>query len=169
MSLYVEMQELREEIDSLKEEIQKLKIEKTNDSMDFVPEEGLNYYTINSKGGIQEDIWSNYSLDKDRHKFHNTYIKRQKTKDNLQWYADNILKVQNRMMQLHELLCPDSRPVWGQGFSDNYMLFLDATIKKWKYIGYRESNFFTVPFTEEAAAKACNILNKEKFMIGEES
>ena len=63
MSSYVEMQELREEIDSLKEEIQKLKIEKTNDSTDFVPEEGLNYYTINSKGGIQEDIWSNYKID----------------------------------------------------------------------------------------------------------
>jgi hypothetical protein len=82
----------------------------------------------------------------------------------LEWYRDNILKVQNKLMQLHELLCPDYFPDWNNNIAKCFVYYNYYT-KKYEYVYHCTMNIFTIYFTEDAAKKACEILNREKFMI----
>lgn len=69
-------------------------------------------------------------------------------------------------MQLHELLCPDCFPDWDTG-KETWTIYYDNTYKCFSYTLQCSCNFFVVCFTREAAEKACEILNREKFMMEE--
>lgn len=86
------------------------------------------------------------------------------TDKHLEWYRDNILRVQNKLMQLHELLCPDCFPDWDTG-KTTWAIYYDNTYKCFSYTLQCSCNWFAVCFTREAAEKACEILNKEILMM----
>lgn len=87
-----------------------------------------------------------------------------KTQEHLEWYRDNVLRVQNKLMQLHELLCPDYFPDWSTDECKWFVCY-DHKNKYFIYTLCCVCNYFVVYFTEEAAEKACEILNREKFMM----
>ena len=106
----------------------------------------------------------NNALDNYRIDFNNAYHSNNTTREHLKWYANNVLRVQNKLMQLHELLCPDYFPDWE---NDELKCYIYYHYKKneWYCDNIQCMKEFIVYFNEKAAKKACEILNREKFMM----
>ena len=68
-------------------------------------------------------------------------------------------------MQLHELLCPDYFPDWGNEDKAKFYLYYNYKRNVWEYDSCWTYCDCVVYFTPEAAEKACEILNREKFMM----
>lgn len=68
-------------------------------------------------------------------------------------------------MQLHELLCPDYFPDWEDDDKLKFYLRYNYKYNVWEYDSYWIYCDCVVHFTPEAAEKACEILNREKFMM----
>lgn len=153
---------------AMTEEIKKLKTElaeKDKNEIVWIPQQNDLYMYINSTGRIA----STYSLescpfDNYRIDFNNAYRSNNKTQEHLKWYANNVLRVQNRLMQLHELLCPNYFPDWDNNIAKCFVYYNYYT-KKYEYVYHCTMNIFTIYFTEDAAKKACEILNREKFIM----
>lgn len=96
-------------------EIEKLKAElaEKNETA-WVPKIGDLYAYVTSDGTVAKNTtyYNDNTLDSDRIDFNNAYPSSDKTQKHLEWYCDNVLFVQNKLMQLHELLCPDYFPDW---------------------------------------------------------
>ena len=151
-------------------EIEKLKAElaETIETV-WIPEIGDLYAYVTSDGIVAKNMtyYDDSMLDSDRIDFNNVYPSSDKTQKHLKWYCDNVLFIQNKLMQLHELLCPDYFPDWGD----------DDKLKSYLYYNYKHNAWernsrltycdYVVYFTQEAAEKACEILNREKFMMEE--
>ena len=158
--------ELENNCKAMAEEIEKLKSElaEKNETV-WTPKFGNPYMYIDTTGYICSTISDDKALDKYRIAFNNAYPSSDKTQKHLEWYCDNVLFVQNKLMQLHELLCPDYFPDWENNNESKFYLCYNYGTDIWYYdYQYRESNY-VVYFTEEAAEKACEILNREKFMM----
>lgn len=161
--------ELENNCKAMTAEIEKLKAELTEKGKSetvWTPQQNDLYMYINSIGRIASNTYylgscpfDNYRID-----FNNAYRSNNKTQEHLEWYRDNILKVQNKLMQLHELLCPDYCPNWNDG-NIKWFVYYDCYDKKFEWDYYKKTPVFTVYFTQEAAEKACEILNREKFMM----
>lgn len=106
-------------------------------------------------------------LDSDLMNMNNIFEYATTTRQHLRWYNDNVLRVQNKLMQLHELLCPDYFPDWNDHYESKCTIYYDTSSKKWYWDGYSAMNMQVVMFTKEIAEKACEILNAEKFMMGD--
>lgn len=161
--------ELENNCKAMTEEIEKLKAElaEKNETV-WIPEKGDLYAYVTSDGIVVKNAtyYNDNMLDSDRIDFNNAYPSSDKTQKHLEWYCDNVLFVQNKLMQLHELLCPDYFPDWDEVTSvKNYIVYKDTTKQKWTWCGYAQTAFPIVYFTEVAAKKACEILNREKFMV----
>lgn len=94
-------------------EIEKLKAELTKKDKNetvWIPEIYNTYMCIDSFGYVYSTILEDTSSEKQRIDFNNVYQSNNKTQTHLKWYANNVLRVQNKLMQLHELLCPDYFP-----------------------------------------------------------
>lgn len=159
--------ELETNCKAITEEIEKLKAElvkKDKNETVWIPEIHNTYMCIDSFGYVYSTILEDMSSEKQRIDFNNAYHSNDKTKVHLEWYRDNVLRVQNKLMQLHELLCPDYFPDWNH-HNKHWFIFYDNIHKCFYYSYNYEIIRLTVYFTEEAAIKACEILNREKFMM----
>lgn len=150
------------------EEIEKLKAElaeKDKNETVWLPKSGDDYSYIQGNGNISISLYSSISFyDLGLINMNAAFKPDTETQKHLRWYRDNVLRVQNKLMQLHELLCPDYFPDWDTG-KETWTIYYDNTYKCFSYTLQCSCNFFVVCFTREAAEKACEILNREKFMM----
>lgn len=149
-------------------EIEKLKAElvkKDKNETVWIPEIHNTYMCIDSFGCVCSTVCEDILLEKQRIDFNNAYHSNNKTREHLEWYRDNVLRVQNKLMQLHELLCPDYFPDWGDEDECKWHVYYDNKNKCFVYTDFYINNHFVVYFTAEAAEKACEILNKEILMM----
>lgn len=149
-------------------EIEKLKAElaEKNETV-WMPEYHDSYMYINSQGDVADTYFlEDNTLDNLRIDFNNVYSLSNATRDHLKWYRDNVLRIQNKLMQLHELLCPDYFPDWNNNTDNKWYVSYNYKIHRFRYSSCSFTSTIIIYFTEEAAEKACEILNKEKFMIG---
>lgn len=148
------------------EEIDKLKAElaEKNETV-WIPKCDDSYMYINPLGNVIDTFSRGDNvLDNHRIDFNNVYPSSDKTQKHLEWYCDNVLFVQNKLMQLHELLCPDYFPDWGDDDELKFYLYYNYRHNAWQYNSWWLYCDYVVYFTAEAAEKACEILNREKFM-----
>lgn len=160
--------ELETNCKAMAEEIERLKaalVEKNE--VVWIPEFDDSYMYIDPSG----DVISTFSrgdnaLDNRRINFNNVYHSNNTTREHLKWYANNVLRVQNKLMQLHELLCPDYFPDWED---DELKCYIYYCCKKneWCCDNIQYMKEFIVYFNAKTAKKACEILNREKFMMEE--
>lgn len=158
--------ELENNCKAMTAEIEKLKAElaEKNETV-WILECYDSYMYIDTTGYICSTMSEDKALDKYRIAFNNAYPSNDKTKVHLEWYTDNVLRVQNKLMQLHELLCPDYFPDWGDNYKSKFYLYYNYKHNAWEYDSWCTYCDCVVHFTPEAAEKACEILNQEKFMI----
>lgn len=163
--------ELENNCKAMTDEIEKLKtelVEKNKRETETVwqPKRYDAYMYIGSDGGVYSSILEDPALERPQMHiyYNNVYPSYNKTQEHLEWYRDNVLRVQNRLMQLHELLCPNYFPDWDTN-KDKWIIYYDNTNKCFSRTLRYDCNVFAVCFTREAAEKACEILNREKFMM----
>ena len=148
-------------------EIDRLKAEfaEKNETV-WKPRHNDPYYYVDAAGCVYSNTWTDNIFDKERTKFNNVYQPNNKTQKHLTWYVNNILRVQNKLMQLHELLCPDYFPDWENKNEAKFFLCYSYGYKnRWNYERMCSIYNCVVCFDKEAAKKACEILNREKFMM----
>lgn len=160
---------LEEKISQLEAELAKVKAElaERNNSI-WLPEDGQEYYRLTGSGMVSKHIFTNILSDNLLKLNNNVFKYNQSTFNHLAWYNDNVIKVQNRLMQLHELLCPDYFPDWNNHDENKFTIHYDTSNKIWFRDAYVSMNMQTVMFNKEASEKACEILNAEKFMMGDD-
>lgn len=120
-------------------------------------------------GYPERQIYRGILYDISLQKNNNVFKYDNPTFKHLAWYNDNVLKIQNKLMQLHELLCPDYFPDWNDSGRRKFNVYYDTKDKSWNFNYVHFVNLSVVYFTEEAAKRACEILNAEKFMTGDDS
>lgn len=160
--------ELETNCKAMTTEIEKLKAELTKKDKNetvWIPEIHNTYMCIDSFGYVYSTILEDMSSEKQRIDFNNVYQSNNKTQTHLEWYRDNVLKIQNKLMQLHELLCPDYFPDWKNTNKHKFFLYYNYDNNDWEYGSLSIYCDHVVYFTKEAAEKACEILNREKFMM----
>lgn len=158
--------ELENNCKAMAAEIEKLKakLAEKNETV-WTPQKGEKYLCIYDNGRIVSQIYNPSSIfDIEIIDMNAKFKPVAGCKKHLEWYRDNVLRVQNKLMQLHELLCPDCFPDWDTG-KETWTIYYDNTYKCFSYTLQCSCNFFVVCFTREAAEKACEILNREKFMM----
>lgn len=158
--------ELENNCKAMTAEIEKLKAElaEKNETV-WIPEINNTYMCIDSFGDVYSTILEGIPSEKQRIDFNNVYHSNNTTQEHLEWYANNVLRVQNKLMQLHELLCPDYFPDWENEDRIKFYLYYNYKRKVWDYDSCWNYCDGVVYFSPEAAEKACKILNQEKFMI----
>lgn len=160
------MQECRNTMDNLNAALAELKEEaKQKEQVTrFEPGYGESYLYVSRAGDILQRCTGNGRCDENIAKNNNIF--RTTSEANLEKYAHDVIRVQNRLMQLHEELCPEHFPDWTET-SVKYTLYYSHGFRTWKTHSWRQDNINTVCFTREAAERACIILNTEKFMMEE--
>lgn len=161
--------ELEANCKAMTEELEKLKAELAEKNCEKVwkPEYYDTYAYLNSMGNAMTSSFvEGNQTDIQRIALNNVYHLHNETKEHLEWYSNNVLRVQNKLMQLHELLCPNYFSDWDTN-KDKWIIYYDNTNKCFSCTLRYDNNFFVVCFTREAAEKACEILNREKFMMEE--
>ena len=129
----------------------------------FKPEEGEKYLYVDCFGSPNDDKFT-YSISDEIIKKHNN-IFRISSYANLKKYALDVIRVQNRLMQLHEELCPN---FWRGSMSDEVCLGKSAGEMQWFTVSRDKEAHGFVPFTYTATRKACEILNNERFMMDDD-
>ena len=161
---------LEEKISQLETELAKVKAELAERKQSvWLPEDGQSFSYLDSSGSPQKNIFTDTMNDNLLQKNYNVFKYDPSTCNHLVWYHDNVIKVQNRLMQLRELLCPDYFPDWNNHYESKFVIYYDTSSKKWFWDAYHSMNMQVVMFTKEAAERACEILNAEKFMIGDDA
>lgn len=147
------------------EEIEKLKAElaETQETI-WTPKIGEEYLHLATDGIVSTETNDKTAYDIGVLNMNGVFRVMKDTDKHLEWYANNVLRVQNKLMQLHELLCPDCFPDWDTG-KETWTIYYDNTYKCFSYTLQCSCNWFAVCFTREAAEKACEILNKEILMM----
>lgn len=132
----------------------------------WMPNDNQLYSYIDINGRICDEIFDSQStFDCEVQNMNNVFKSNPNNHTHLQWYAYNVLRVQNKLMQLHELLCPDYFPDWKNDHEDKYSIYFDNNRRTWRHSLNVIVNPQTVMFTYEVANKVCEILNAEKFMM----
>lgn len=159
--------ELETSCKAMTEEIEKIKAELAEKNKPvWIPEIDDSYMCIDSAGGVMDTFFrDNNALDNHRIDFNNAYHSNNTTREHLKWYANNVLRVQNKLMQLHELLCPDYFPNWANNADDKWYVSYDYKSHRFRYFSCSFTSTIIIYFNREAAEKACEILNREKFMM----
>ena len=161
---------LEEKISQLETELAKVKAELAGRKQSvWLPEYNQEFYYLNETGFPQMNTFKKTMNDSFLRTNNNMFKFDKSTFKHLAWYNDNVLKVQNKLMQLHELMCPDYFPDWSNHCESKFVVYYDTSSKKWFWDAYHSMNMQVVMFTKEAAERACEILNAEKFMIGDDN
>lgn len=161
--------ELETSCKAMTEEIEKLKAElaEKNETV-WIPKFDDLYMYIDPSGYVISTLSrGDNALDNRRINFNNVYHSNNTTQEHLKWYANNVFRVQNRLMQLHELLCPDYLPDWRNEYECKWRVCYNNKNKCFICEPCHMYSYFVVYFTKEAVKKACEILNREKFMMEE--
>ena len=160
--------ELETSCKAMTAEIEKLKAElaeKDKNETVWLPKSGDDYSYIQGNGNISISLYSSISFyDLGLINMNAAFKPDTETQKHLRWYRDNVLRVQNKLMQLHELLCPDYFPDWDTD-KGKWAISYDSEYKCFSCAPWYCMNYFIVCFTKEAAEKACEIHNREKFMM----
>lgn len=161
---------LEEKISQLETELAKVKAELAESKQSvWLPGDSQKFYYLTGTGFPQEDIFAN-TLDDNLFRKNNNVFKCDKsTFNHLAWYNDNVIKVQNKLMQLHELLCPDFFPDWDDIYDSAFTMYYFKRGAIWGCENCNPNRIPSVYFTKEAAERACEILNAEKFMMGDDA
>ena len=162
---------LEEKILALEEELKELKEELIKRKQSMLSEGNTVCY-VQGDGDIQTAGY--FSLNNAYHyalfNNYNVFKKDPKTKTHLEWYRDNVIKVHNRLMQLHEQFCPNYFPDWKNSSSAKYTVCFSTASNRWIVDFYFNTNYFSIYFpSEEIAQTVSEILNEEKFMFKEEN
>lgn len=158
---------LKEKISALEKELEELKaqVEKEEDKIKV----GEDFCYVLPNGQISTPTFGNTLYDNELIEAYNIFKKDEFTEKHLEWYANNVIKVHNRLMQLHEQLCPNYFPDWGNINTGKCIVYFNTISNKWDTDFYFNTNYFNIYFPSmEVAQTACEILNKEKFMFKEE-
>lgn len=148
------------EIDRLKAELAE-----TQETI-WTPKIGEKYLYIATDGVVLVEINDETAYDTGKINMNNVFRVAKDADKHLEWYRDNVLRVQNKLMQLHELLCPDYFPDWENKNEAKFFLCYSYGYKnRWNYERMCSIYNCVVCFDKEAAEKACEILNREKFMM----
>ena len=141
------------------EELDKIAQDMKDDELKiWEPKSGERYLYIRSDGVTSISHSDSFSIDENRSKLHNVFP--ESSRDACIYYSHNIIRVQNMLWQLHELLCPDYFPDWNDD-SAKYYCFYSHEDQKWDWCQYINIEHNTVYFTREAAIQACKILNRD--------
>lgn len=159
--------ELENNCKAMTAEIEKLKVElaEKNETV-WIPQKGEEYLCVCNNGRIVSQIYNPSSIfDIEIIDMNAKFKQGVGCETHLEWYRDNVLRVQNKLMQLHELLCPDYFPNWVDEDECKWVVVYDNESKRFICVQCYTYSYLVVYFTEEAAEKACEILNREKFMM----
>lgn len=141
------------------EELDKIAQDMKDDELKvWEPKSGERYLYIRSDGVTSISCRDGYLIDENRSKLHNVFP--ESSRDACTYYSHNIIRVQNMLWQLHELLCPDYFPDWNDD-SEKYYCFYSHGDQKWDWCQNAHVEYNTVYFTYEAVIKACKILNRD--------
>ena len=127
--------ELENNCKAMTDEIEKLKAELVEKNKTvWIPECYDSYMYIDTTGYICSTMLEDNTLNKYKYRidFNNVYHSNNTTREHLKWYSENVLRVQNKLMQLHELLCPDYFPNWDTN-EDKWVVRYDNDFK-WFYL-----------------------------------
>lgn len=160
-SLEAENKAITQRIEKLKDELTKNENKTVGDLS-----RGDKYLYFYTTGDILENEFEGNEYDDQLFNIGNMFIPKRGSEEHLKWYRDNVLRVQNKLMQLHELLCLDYFPNWSNINENKYYIYYNHIKHNWGFTFCNTVSSNIVPFTQEAAEKACEILNKEKFMMG---
>lgn len=158
--------ELEANCKAMTAEIEKLKAElvEKNETV-WLPKSGDDYSFIQGNGNISISLYNSISsYDLGLINMNAAFKPDTETQRHLRWYRDNVLRVQNKLMQLHELLCPDYFPDWEDDECKCY-IYYHYKKNEWCCDNIQYMKEFIVYFNAKTAKKACEILNKEKFMM----
>lgn len=119
--------ELENNCKAMTAEIEKLKAElaeKDKHEIVWIPTRGEEYSYVRADGGIYKIRYDDISKYGNLLISMNAVFKSTNSMEkHLEWYRDNVLKVQNKLMQLHELLCPDYFPNWENNNEIKFYLY----------------------------------------------
>lgn len=119
---------------------------------------GERYYFIASNGRVSSYPNDNDYTDDYHYEFGNYFKTREQAESALK-KVKHLLKLQ----RLHDMLCPDYEPDWSTRSPSKYYIIYDEREHHYSLTECCVFNSMSnVYFTEEAAEKACEILNKEK-------
>ena len=123
--------ELENNCKAMTDEIEKLKAELVEKNKTvWIPECYDSYMYIDTTGYICSTMLEDNTLNKYKYRidFNNVYHSNNTTREHLKWYSENVLRVQNKLMQLHELLCLDYFPNWDTN-EDKWVVRYDNDFK----------------------------------------
>lgn len=161
---------LEEKISQLETELKKVKAELAERKRTvWLPEEEQSYYYIDGAGFPMRETPKNHLRYSILYEYNNIFKCDDATFKHIEWYSNNVIKVQNRLMQLHELLCPDFFPDWDDIYDSAFTMYYFKRGTIWRCENCNPNRIPSVYFTKEAAEKACEILNAEKFMMGDDA
>lgn len=147
--------EFLEKLEELKKEAEMQK--KQEEPKPWKPEIGESYFFIRSDFGVMDKVKGTTSFETDRISNGNCFP----TKERAEQVAEKM-RLLLRLEQLHDQLCPDYVPDWGN-YGQKFLVYFNHAENRWN-IG--ASNAFELQCaayfgTEENAEKAAEILNKE--------
>lgn len=121
------------------------------------PEREEKYFTIENRFDVVQYTYCEDGIDESNIQFGNCF----RTKERAEQVAEKM-RLLLRLEQLHDMLCPDYVPDWGN-YGKKFLVYFNHAENRW-HIG--ASNAFelrcaTYFDTEENAEKAEEILNKE--------
>lgn len=119
---------------------------------------GERYYYIHHTGIVEDDVETSRYFDDENYKFGNYFKTREQAES-----ARKKIKHLLRLQRLHDMLCPDYEPDWSSHHpTKTSIIYHEEDCCYYPTNCYTCNNMSDVYFTEEAADKACEILNKEK-------
>lgn len=159
--------ELETNCKAMTAEIEKLKAElvETQETI-WTPKIGEEYLYLATDGIVSTETNDKTAYDAGVLNMNNVFRVMKDTDKHLEWYRNNVLRVQNKLMQLHELLCPDYFPDWEDDERKCYIYYCRKK-NEWRCDNIQYMKEFIVYFNAKTAEKACEILNREKFMMEE--
>lgn len=152
---------------AMTDEIEKLKAElaETQETI-WTPKIGEEYLYLATDGIVSTETNDKTAYDTGVLNMNNVFRVMKDTDKHLEWYRNNVLRVQNKLMQLHELLCPDYFPDWEDDERKCYIYYCRKK-NEWRCDNIQYMKEFIVYFNAKTAENACEILNREKFMMEE--
>lgn len=147
------IEELKSEFSGKLEELKKeAEMQKKQEEWKF----GEKYFYISQSGRVICEMFTEHRTDIARKNFGNFF----RTRERAEQVAEKM-RLLLRLEQLHDMLCPDYVPDWGN-YGQKFLVYFNHAENRW-HIG--ASNAFelrcaTYFDTEENAEKAAEILNK---------
>lgn len=155
------MNDIEKKIEELKSEfLTKLEELKKEAEMQKKQEEwkfGEKYFYISQSGRVICEMFTEHRTDIARKNFGNFF----RTREHAEQVAEKM-RLLLRLEQLHDQLCPDYVPDWGN-YGQKFLVYFNHAENRW-HIGasnafeLRCATYFDI---EESAEKAAEILNKE--------